>query len=256
MDWTQERRFLRRLAAESGQVIAPYFGDPKLTVDAKSDRTPVTVADRLAEVRMRELIHEQFPGHGIIGEEFGTEREDAEFVWVLDPIDGTKAFVTGCPLFGTLIALLHQGEPVLGAIHQPILKQLCIGDGTSTTLNDEPVRMRSVANLSEATLLYTERGLIAEHQNLSRFEALEARCKIVRTWGDCYGYLLLAWGFADIMVDPVMKPWDFLPLVPIIRGAGGVISNWQGGDVLSSASVVAAAPNLHSEVIATLNSGS
>lgn len=253
MDWTQERRFLHTLALESGQVIAPYFGDPKLGVDSKADQTPVTVADRQAELRLRELIQKQFPAHGIIGEEFGNERADAEFVWVLDPIDGTKAFVTGCPLFGTLIALLHQGKPVLGAIHQPILKQLCIGDGTQTTLNDQPVRMRTIAQLSEATLLYTERGLIAEHQILAGFETLEQRSRIVRTWGDCYGYLLLAWGFADIMVDPVMKPWDFLPLVPIIRGAGGTITNWQGTDVLASDSVVAAAPNLHAEVIKILN---
>jgi myo-inositol-1(or 4)-monophosphatase len=253
MDWAQEKRFLQTLALESGQVIVPYFGDPKLTVDSKSDETPVTVADRNAELKLRELIQKQFPAHGIIGEEFGNERSDAEFVWVLDPIDGTKAFVTGCPLFGTLIALLHQGKPVLGAIHQPILKQLCIGDGAVTTLNDQAVRMRSVAKLAEATLLYTERGLIGQHQSIAGFEALEARSRIVRTWGDCYGYLLLAWGFADIMVDPVMKPWDFLPLVPIIRGAGGTITNWQGGDVLASDSVVAAAPNLHAEVIKILN---
>jgi myo-inositol-1(or 4)-monophosphatase len=253
MDWAQEKRFLQTLALESGRVIAPYFGDPKLTVDSKSDETPVTVADRNAELKLRELIQKQFPAHGIIGEEFGNDRADAEFVWVLDPIDGTKAFVTGCPLFGTLIALLHQGKPVLGAIHQPILKQLCIGDGTVTHLNDQPVHLRSVSKLAEATLLYTELGLIAQHQSIAGFEALEARCRIVRTWGDCYGYLLLAWGFADIMVDPVMKPWDFLPLVPIIRGAGGSITNWQGGDVLSSDSVVAAAPNLHGEVIKILN---
>jgi myo-inositol-1(or 4)-monophosphatase len=255
MNWAQEKRFLHTLAQESGQVIAPYFGDPKLAVDAKSDATPVTVADRNAELKLRELIQKQYPAHGIIGEEFGSDHADAEFVWVLDPIDGTKSFITGCPLFGTLIALLHQGKPVLGAIHQPVLKQLCIGDGTITTLNGEPVRMRAASKLAEATLLYSERSLIAEHQGIAAWEALEARCRIVRTWGDCYGYLLLAWGFADIMADPVMKPWDFLPLVPIIRGAGGTITNWQGGDVLTSDSVVAAAPSLHGEVIKILNLG-
>ncbi|HTM44282.1 MAG TPA: inositol monophosphatase family protein, partial [Polyangiaceae bacterium] len=185
------RPFLRTLALESGKVIAPYFADPTLSVDTKSDASPVTVADRNAEEFLRGEIRKAYPAHGIIGEEFGNEREGAEFVWVLDPIDGTKSFISGCPLFGTLIALLYQGKPVLGAIHQPVLGQLCLGDGVTTTLNDKPVRVRNTAELSAATLLYTERKMIGTHQNLAAFEKLEARCNLVRTWGDCYGYLLL-----------------------------------------------------------------
>ena len=234
-------------------MIAPHFRDPGLSVDDKSDASPVTVADRNAELRLRELIGRKYPSHGILGEEFGSERDGADWVWVLDPIDGTKAFITGCPLFGTLIALLHQGRPVLGVIHQPVLKQLCIGDGRETTVNGKPVRVRSVRTLEQATLLYTERDTIAAHQKLAQFEALEERCKIVRTWGDCYGYLLLASGFADIMLDAIMNPWDLMALVPIVQGAGGVITDWQGGDVVTSDSAVAALPELHPEVLRVLN---
>ena len=234
-------------------MIAPHFRDPGLSVDDKSDASPVTVADRNAELRLRELIGRKYPSHGILGEEFGSEREGADWVWVLDPIDGTKAFITGCPLFGTLIALLHQGRPVLGAIHQPILKQLCIGDGRETTFNGKRTRVRRGRTLEQATLLYTERETIAAHQKLSEFETLEARCKIVRTWGDCYGYLLLASGFADIMLDAIMNPWDLMALVPIVEGAGGVITDWQGGDVVTSDSAVAALPELHPEVLRVLN---
>ena len=124
-----------KLAAASGEVIRPYFAKADLDVELKGDRSPVTRADREAEAVMRELIGQHYPQHGIVGEEFGTENDGAEFVWVLDPIDGTISFASGCPLFGTLIGLLREGKPVLGAIHQPILEQLCIGDNASTTLN-------------------------------------------------------------------------------------------------------------------------
>jgi fructose-1,6-bisphosphatase/inositol monophosphatase family enzyme len=118
------KKFLRHLASESGKVIQPYFGDASVQVERKGDESPVTIADRKAEETLRALINKEFPSHGIVGEEFGNENEDAEYVWVLDPIDGTISFTTGCPLFGTLIGLLHKGEPILGAIHQPILGQL------------------------------------------------------------------------------------------------------------------------------------
>jgi myo-inositol-1(or 4)-monophosphatase len=253
MDLAEYHAFIRVLAEESGKIIVPHFGDARLSVDSKEDDSPVTVADRGAEERLRELIRKRYPSHGVIGEEFGSEHADAEYVWVLDPIDGTKSFISGCPLFGTLICLLYRGQPILGAIHQPVVRQLCIGDGYATTLNDKPVRVRLSVSVEASTLLYTDRKFIAEHQNLKAFEALEARAKIVRTWGDCYGYLLLAAGFADIMIDPVMKPWDLLPLVPIVRGAGGVITDWQGNDAVSGQSIVAALPGLHADVIRTLN---
>jgi histidinol-phosphatase len=247
------RAFLLELADQSGAFIRPWFGRPDLTVETKADQTPVTVADRGAEELMRRMIRARYPDHGILGEEYGEENAGAEFVWVLDPVDGTRAFAAGSPLFGTLIALHHRGQPVLGAIHQPLLHLLLVGDGTRTTLNDRPVRIRPTARLEDATLLCSDPLTPARHQNGPAFAALANRVKLVRTWGDCYGYLLLATGGADVMCDPIMNPWDIAALIPVIRGAGGVITDWQGRDPVNAASIVAAGPGLHAAVIAALN---
>jgi histidinol phosphatase-like enzyme (inositol monophosphatase family) len=246
------RRFALELAAASGDFILPFFGRPGLEVDLKSDDTPVTAADRGAEALMRDLILRRFPDHGIIGEEHGSDRPGAEWVWVLDPIDGTKSFMTACPLFGTLIALLHGGQPVLGIIHQPVLRQLVIGDGEVTTLNDRPVRVRPCAGIEAATLLTSDLLSPAQHQDGAAFDALARRARLVRTWGDCYGYLLVASGWADIMVDPIMSPWDLAALVPVIHGAGGVITDWHGGPAYPAKSAVAASAALHPAVLAAL----
>lgn len=247
------RDFLVELAEKSGDVIRPWFASPELAVEDKSDRTPVTIADRGAEELMRRMIRQRYPGHGILGEELGPENTEAEFVWVLDPIDGTRAFAAATPLFGTLIALLHRNLPVLGAIHQPVLRQLLIGDGSRTTLNGRTVRVRATQQIEEATLLCSDVLSPAQYQNGPAFDALCRRVKLVRTWGDCYGYLLLATGWADLMCDPIMNPWDVAALIPVIRGAGGVITDWQGRDPVSATSIVAAAPLLHAQVIAALN---
>ena len=253
MNFEAYRAFLIELAEKSGDFIRPYFAAPDLAVEIKSDRTPVTAADRGAEELMRGMIRARFPSHGILGEEFGPENTEAEFVWVLDPIDGTRAFAAATPLFGTLIALLHRGQPVLGVIHQPVLRQLVVGDGRQTTLNGRPVRVRATAHLEEATLLCSDVLTPARHQNGDAFAALGQRVKQLRTWGDCYGYLLLATGWADIMCDPIMNPWDVAALIPVVRGAGGIITDWQGRDPVNAASIVAATPGLHAQVIAALN---
>ncbi len=253
MDLSPYRTFLQELASASGDFIRPFVTDPALAVETKDDQSPVTAADRGAEELMRAMITKKFPRHGIIGEEFGNENPDAEWVWVLDPIDGTKAFITGVPLWGTLIALLNQGQPVLGAIHQPVLHQLLIGDNTATTLNDRPVRMRACARIEDATVLTSDPLNPARHQNGPAYEALIRRARLVRTWGDCYGYLLLATGRADISLDPIMNPWDIAALVPVIRGAGGIITDWQGGPAYPAQSTIAANPVLHGEVIRVLN---
>jgi len=253
MDLSPYRPFLLELARESGAFITPLFRQPGLAVEAKSDASPVTVADRGAEELMRQRIAQKFPAHGIVGEEFGTERADAEFVWVLDPIDGTKSFVSGVPLWGTLIALLHRGQPVLGCIHQPILGQLLIGDGTTTELNGRPVRCRPTRRLEDATLVTSDPLNPAKYQSGARYDALQQRAKLVRTWGDCYGYLLVATGWADVSVDPIMNPWDIAALIPVIRGAGGVITDWHGGPAYPAESTIASAtPELHAAVLATL----
>ena len=245
--------FVRQLAAESAEVIKPYFAAFDLKVELKEDETPVTAADRGAEEVMRHLIRKEFPDHGIIGEEFGNENETAEFVWVLDPIDGTKSFTSGCPLFGTLICLLHEGQPVLGVINQPILEQLCIGDNNQTTVNGHPVHVPETDTLSEAILLTTDILSIGKYQNQAGFDNLLHKTKMFRTWGDCYGYLLLASGGADIMLDPIVNPWDVLPVIPVVRGAGGVVTAWDGSDVVQGDSCVAATPNLHPHVLEILN---
>jgi len=247
------RAFMIELAEKSGDFIRPLFANPELGVEFKADESPVTAADKGAEKLLRSLIAKKFPAHGIIGEELGNDRADAEFVWVLDPIDGTKSFITGVPLFGTLIALMHNGQPVLGAIHQPILRQLMIGDGLAATLNGKAVRVRPTARIEDATFLTSDPLNPAKYQNGAAYEALTRRMRLVRTWGDCYGYLLLAAGWADVMCDPIMNPWDIQALIPIIRGAGGVITDWQGHDPVKAESIVAANVTLHPQVIAALN---
>jgi len=246
-DLTTYRAFLAELTAASGPILQKYFFSQELEVEHKSDQTPVTAADRGAETAMRKLINGRFPEHGIVAEEYGSERAEAEWTWVLDPIDGTKSFIHGVPLFGTLIGLLYQGQPVLGAIHQPILNLLCVGDGKETTLNGRPVWVQETRSLAEATLLTTSTSddILQIHSPESRQRLLKA-AGLVRTWGDCFGYLLVATGRADIMCDGVAhNAWDVLPLVPIIRGAGGVITDWSGGEVGDQKSCIAASPRLH-----------
>lgn len=253
VDLTPYHAFLHELARESGDFIKPLFGHAGLAVERKDDQSPVTAADRGAEELLRARINQKYPQHGIIGEEHGSERADAEWVWVLDPIDGTKAFITGVPLWGTLIALLHHGQPVLGCIHQPVLEQLMIGDGQVTQLNGTPVRCRPTTRLEDATLLTSDPFNPAKYQNGAAYEALARRAKLVRTWADCYGYLLVASGWADVCLDPIMNPWDIAAVVPILRGAGGAISDWHGGPAYPAESTVASATaDLHAQVIAGL----
>lgn len=249
--------FIGELARESGEIVRGYFGRPpgEYGLEFKSDDSPVTLADRGAEEVMRRRIGREFPDHGVWGEEFGRERTDAEFVWVLDPVDGTISFAAGCPLFGTLIGLLHRGRPVLGAIHQPLLEWLCVGDGESTTLNGRATRVRACRELSDATLLVNDLAHVEAHQDFGGYDRLRRACRLQRGWGDCYGYLLLVTGGADIMLDPVMNPWDLLPLVPVVTGAGGSFTAWGGGDPVEADSCVASNPAIHGRVLAMLCGG-
>lgn len=245
---------MQDLARESGDFIRPLFGQLGVAVETKADLSPVTAADRGAEELLRAHIEERFPSHGIIGEEFGSKDPEAEFVWVLDPVDGTKAFVTGVPLWGTLIALLHHGQPILGCIHQPVLGQLVMGDGIATTLNGSSVHCRATTEIERATLLTSDPLAPAKHQNGAAYDALARRARLVRTWGDCYAYLLLATGWADIALDPIMNPWDIAALIPIVRGAGGSITDWRGGPPFPAESTVACGTSrLHAQVLAALN---
>jgi myo-inositol-1(or 4)-monophosphatase len=248
------RDFALELARASGEFIRPMFASADLSVETKADRTIVTAADRGAEKLMREMIARRFPDHGILGEEFGPDRLDAEFVWVLDPVDGTVSFAAGVPLFGTLIALQRHGQPILGIIHQPVLGELVIGDAAETLVNDRPARCSTVRRIEDAMVLSTSLRGVALHQNEPAFLDVVRRARSFRGWGDCYGYLMVATGRADVMCDPIMNPWDIAALIPVIRGAGGTITDWRGRDPVGGQSIVAAATSeLHAAVVAALN---
>src|SRR5713101_3659237 len=177
---------------------------------------------------MRSLIARRFPAHGIIGEEFGGEREEADFVWLLEPIDGTKSFISGVPLFGTLIALAHQGRPILGIIDQPISRERWVGaSGRPTTLNGTPIRCRPCAALAAATVFSTSPDMF-KGGDAAAFARVAAAAKLVRFGADCYAYGILALGFIDVVIEASLKPYDFSAMVPIVEGAGGVASDWRG----------------------------
>jgi myo-inositol-1(or 4)-monophosphatase len=244
--------FFQLLSNESAAIIKRYFRT-SVSVESKSDFSPVTIADKLAEEKMREIIAKEFPLHGIIGEEFGNHNSDAEFVWVLDPIDGTKSFISGALSFGTLIALLKNGKPIIGVINHPILNEFLIGDNQNSILNGSKVRIRTCSTINQATLLTTDHLNIGRFQNQNKFDELLKKVKLYRNWGDCYGYYLLATGFADIMIDPIMSVWDSMALIPIVNGAGGMITDYQGNDASIGNSIVASNKNIHSEVVKLLN---
>lgn len=252
MNLVEFKPFFKLLTVESSAIIKKHFRS-EVVIENKTDFSPVTIADKSAEEKMRELILKYFPTHGIIGEEFGNSNPDAEYVWVLDPIDGTKSYISGALSFGTLIALTKNGKPILGAINHPILDEFLIGDNNVTLLNDKKVSVRVCENISNATLLTTDHLNIQKYQNKNGFEKLISQVKLYRNWGDCYGYYLLATGFADIMIDPIMSVWDLMALIPIINGAGGKITDYQGNDAAKGNSIVASNPILHHEVISILN---
>jgi inositol-phosphate phosphatase/L-galactose 1-phosphate phosphatase/histidinol-phosphatase len=215
------------LADAAGAAIRPHFRQ-KLQVEDKPDLSPVTVADRAAETAMRQLIAARFPEHGIIGEEFGREREGAEFVWVLDPIDGTKSFISGVPLFGTLIALARAGRPVVGIIDQPISRERWIGAaGQPATFNGNPIRCRPCPALAPATVFATSPDMF-RGEDAAAFARVSGAAKLVRFGADCYAYGLLAHGFIDVVIEASLKPYDFSAMLPIVEGAGGIATDWQG----------------------------
>lgn len=246
------KEIARLLANRSGDIVKRYFRTSH-QVMCKSDQSPVTIADQRAEEIMREILMRELPEHGIMGEEFEPHNPDSEYLWVLDPIDGTKNFICGGFAFGTLIALLRNGEPVLGVIHQPILREFLLGDNARTEFNGEQVHVRYCDSLSSAVLLTSEPLAIADYQNLDKFKMLKDRVSVYRGWGDCYGYLLLATGHVDIMIDPIMNSWDIMALIPVVRGAGGSITDYAGGDPVHGSSIVATSGSIHRQVIEALH---
>lgn len=231
-----------------------YFRQP-LTVEVKADDSPVTVADREIEALLRECIRAQFPTHGILGEEFGSEQLDSEYVWSIDPIDGTKSFVTGMPTFGTLVALLHHGCPQLGVIDMPAMGERWVGLwGQASTFNGVPCCTRKNVALDKA-LLYSTSPHQFHGDEVPRCAALSRAVGLHRFGGDCYAYGMLASGWIDAVVEAELQPYDYLCLAPIIEGAGGVITDWEGQalDIESDGRVLAAAtPELHAQMLQVL----
>ncbi len=250
-------RFADILADAARSVIAGYFRKPFEVIE-KADESPVTVADREAEAAIRALIEEHYPDHGIYGEEFENVRLDSRYVWVLDPIDGTRAFVTGLPIFGTLIALADNGAPVLGVLDQPILKERWVGaTGVGTTYNGTPVSTRDCGGLDRASLYSTTPDLYDTPAREAAFGALYNSVKERRYGGDCYSTGLVASGFIDLHVECGLKPFDYMALAPIIEAAGGIATTWSGeplsldsGDTF----IGAASRSVHEETVALLAS--
>lgn len=253
--------FAERLADASGAVIRRYFrvGPAALKQESKSDDSPVTIADRTAEEVMRKLIEETYPDHGIFGEEYGFVRTDAEYAWTLDPIDGTKSFVTGMPIFGTLISLMRDGRPFLGIINQPILNERWVGmAGHRSTFNGQPISTSGVARLADAAQYSTDPYMFATAEERAKVDAVLAEVKSKRYGGDCYAYAMLASGFIDLVIESSLKIYDFMAIVPVVEGAGGVMTDWNG-DPLTPASdgrvVAAASAACNAAAVAYLRDG-
>ncbi len=216
-----------RLADASGKIVRRYFRT-SIEIITKADDSPVTIADRETETALRQMVKLAYPQHGLIGEEFPAERPDAEYVWVFDPIDGTKSFITGRPLFGTLIALLHRGKPILGVIDHPALGERWIGSaGRPTTFQGKPVKVRPCADLAQAVLAASSPHMFGTLEATEAFHRVQLKAGLTLYGADCYAYGLVASGFHDLVVEANNGIYDFLPLVPVIEGAGGIITDWQ-----------------------------
>jgi histidinol phosphatase-like enzyme (inositol monophosphatase family) len=235
-------------ARTAGKETLRWFRIASLAVERKGDGSPVTAADRAAETLLRQQIGEAFPDDAILGEEFGEQPGTTPFRWVLDPIDGTKSFIGGVPLYTTLVAVMEGDRPLIGVIYSPATDEIvyaAAGEQASYAVGGAaPVvaRVSQVERLSDATFLTTEAGAFGRPQSSPRravFEQLEAACRVTRTWGDAFGYMLVATGRADVMIDPIVNLWDAAALQPIIEGAGGHFSDWQGRPTVHSGNAVA-----------------
>jgi histidinol-phosphatase len=240
-------------AAKAAAEITLRYYQKLPGIEYKADRSPVTIADRESEKLLRARIEERYPSHGILGEEFGSARPEAELRWLLDPIDGTQSFVRGVPLFGVMLALATGDDALMGVVHMPALGETAVAwRGGGCWWNGTRAHVSTVNRLEDALLLGTDPlGLSAKHAG---YERLRARVKMERGWGDCYGYVLVATGRADIMTDPRLSEWDAAPLVPIIEEAGGRFTDWQGKRTISGGDGFATNGALFDEVLKTLSS--
>jgi inositol-phosphate phosphatase/L-galactose 1-phosphate phosphatase/histidinol-phosphatase len=256
VDTVEALAFSNFLADEAGPIARRHFRH-EMVVDNKPDRSPVTVADREIEAHLRSLIRARFPGHGILGEEQGRYATQSEYVWVLDPIDGTKSFISGVPLFGTLIALLHWGKPILGVVDHPVLNERWVGrPGQGASYNGEPCRTSGCQQLANAIVMTTSPDSYGP-EDYARFSRASLKARLRRFGGDCYSYALLASGHVDAVFGAGLEPYDFMPMVALVEAAGGMITGWQGEtlsiDHHDGRVVVSASAALHAELLNQLN---
>lgn len=234
MNYEQLRDAAAGFARKAGQYTLQYFND-SFELVYKADQTPVTNADQEAERLLRQEIQRLYPDHGILGEEFEPVNPDHPVQWILDPIDGTRAFIHGVPLYTTLIGIVVEREPKVGIIYAPVSDELCAAsEGSGVWLNDKQVRARTEGALEEATLLTTDLTTPAEKGYKAPFDTLVEKTALHRTWGNAYGHMMVATGRADIMFDPVLNIWDAAPLLPIMREAGGRFTDVTGSEVIQS----------------------
>lgn len=241
-------------ARQAGRLTLQYF-QKSIDVERKADESPVTLADREAEQLLRRQISADFPDDAILGEEFGETAGASGFRWILDPIDGTKSFISGVPLYGTLVGIEHRGEAVAGVIEIPALAESVVAarggrswyqSGDQTPV---PAKVASAGDLGEGLFVTTQRDSFDQREAGAVFTELESRAGITRSWGDCYGYLLVATGRALLMVDPFVNVWDTAALQPIIEEAGGVFADWSGKPTIHSGDALATTPGLIGEII-------
>jgi myo-inositol-1(or 4)-monophosphatase len=257
-------RFVDQLADASGDAILPFFRS-HLGADDKNKGgafDPVTEADRAAETIMRRMIEGSFAEHGIIGEEFGSKNEQAEYVWVLDPIDGTKSFISGLPVWGTLIGLQHGGRPCYGMMHQPFTRERFFGDGRSATwrgldrngkTTERALHTRACGDLAQATLMTTHPSLLTP-ETRAPYGRVEEKVRLSRYGGDCYAYCMVAAGHVDLVIESGLNAYDICALVPIVEGAGGIVTDWTGGSAANGGSIIAAGDKrLHEQALKILN---
>ena len=252
-------QFAVEIAREAGDGTLRYFRRSDLTVERKADASPVTIADRSAEDLMRQRIGKRFPQDAIIGEELGEQTGQSGFQWILDPIDGTKSFIYGVPLYTTLVAVLQNDQPQIGVIHAPALGETVYAAKGSdcwytcgSARKPQAARVSTVASLSEGLLLTTEvrdfrKRLSGDAMDV--FVRLQQAARVARTWGDGYGYLMVATGRAEVMIDPIVNLWDAAPLLPIIEEAGGHFSDWKGNSTIRAGEALATNGRLSREVL-------
>lgn len=250
--------FARDVSLEAAKRILSYFLTPELVVDFKRDRSPVTAADRGAEELIRDRIAQRFPDDGVFGEEFGETPGRNGVRWVLDPVDGTKAFIHGVPLFGTLIGLEADGELLAGVCRLPALHEVIFGGKTLGAWwqigesAPRPARVSSVDRLEEAMVCTTSFNNWRAADKQSAFDRINAVARETRGWSDCYGHVLVITGRADVMIDPLLNPWDAAALVPILREAGGQFFDWTGTDTIHGGNGISTNGHLKAPVQALL----